>query len=273
MAYNNTIMKTTGRKVAIISGGSSGIGSHCALYLAKIGIAVYEFSRHDVYQENVTHIACDVTKAEEVKSGIETVMEKEGRLDMLICCAGYGISGAIEFTTEEDAKRQMEVNFFGMDNMVRSAIPYLRESRGSIVTVSSVAAMAAIPFQAYYSASKAAINAYTLALTNELKPFGIAVTAIMPGDTKTNFTAARKKNLNGNELYSERIARSVSKMEKDERNGKSAKEAGELIASVALSHTNKPVITIGASYQFIIFLLKILPFRFSNALIYRLYAK
>ena len=160
-----------------------------------------------------------------------------------------------------------------MDNMVRCAIPYLRESKGSIVTVSSVAAMAAIPFQAYYSASKAAINAYTLALANELKPFGIAVTAIMPGDTKTGFTSARKKNLNGNELYSERIARSVSKMEKDERNGKSAKEAGELIASVALSHTSKPVITIGASYKIVIFLLKILPFRLSNALIYRLYAK
>ena len=261
------------KKVALISGGSSGIGYACAGYLSKIGVSVYEISRREVRQENVTHLSGDVTDSASVKAALNSIMEKEGRLDCLINCAGFGISGAAEFTREEDAKAQFDVNFFGTVNMCREAIPYLRESKGHIVNVSSVAAIAPLPFQAFYSASKAAINSYSLALANELKPFGIRVCAIMPGDTRTSFTSARKKNYEGNSLYQERIARSVSKMEKDEINGKSAEDAGRLIASVALNGPAKPLITIGAEYKLIAFLLKVLPVRLSNALIGMIYAK
>lgn len=123
------------------------------------------------------------------------VVQAEGRIDLLICCAGYGISGAAEMTDPQDAHRQLDVNLYGMDAVVRAVVPQMRKQEtGRIVLISSVAGMLPIPFQLWYSVSKAAINAYTLALQNELKPFGISVCAVLPGDISTGFTAARKKS-------------------------------------------------------------------------------
>ena len=133
-------------------------------------------------------------------------------------------------------------------------------------------APAAIPFQAYYSATKAAINAWTAALANEVRPYGITVTAIQPGDIKTGFTAAREKSIAGDEAYGGRISKSVAKMEHDEQNGMDPGVAGAYIAKIALKDKPKPVYTIGFSYKAICVLLKLLPCRLSNWLIGKLYA-
>ena len=161
--------------VALVTGGSSGIGLCTAEALRAAGCRVYILSRREFKREGLTHLCADVTCEDEVRRAVDSLLDREGRLDILVNCAGFGISGAIEFTELSDAKRQMDVNFFGMVNVTRAVLPHMRRrGSGRIVNISSVAACAAIPFQAYYSASKAAINAYTLALTNEVRPYASA---------------------------------------------------------------------------------------------------
>lgn len=258
--------------VSIITGGSSGIGLATVKAMLRAGCRVYEFSRREFVYENVTHLSVDVTDEESVQKAVSKVFEAEGRIDVLVNCAGFGISGAVEFTELADAKRQMDVNFFGMVNVTKAVLPHMREAgSGRIVNISSVAAVASIPFQTYYSASKAAINSYTCALANEVRPFGLTVTAIMPGDIRTGFTAARKKSDAGNDAYAGRIERSVAKMEKDEQGGMDPDIAGRYICKIALKKRVKPIYAIGFSYKLLSWLCNVMPCRFKNWILGKLY--
>ena len=262
------------KKVAIVTGGTSGIGRATALALQDAGCTVYELSRRAEGVEGLHHIAADVTKEETVRAAVAEVMAREGRIDILVNNAGFGISGAVEFTDTEDAKALFDVNFFGMVNMSRVVVPIMRGAgRGRIVNLSSVAAPVPIPFQTYYSATKAAVNAYTMALANELRPFGISVCAVQPGDIKTGFTAAREKVMAGDDVYQGRIGRSVRRMEHDEQTGMSPEAAGAYIASVATRRSVKPLRSIGLKYKFFCVLAKLLPVRTLNWLVGLIYAK
>jgi len=261
-------------KIVLITGGSSGIGRAAAEYLAAKGCRVYEVSRRGESFGSVSHITADVTDETAVNRAVEQVIEAEGRIDILINNAGYGISGAAEFTTLKEAQRQLDVNFWGMVRMVKAVVPYMRkQGSGRIVNTSSVAAPIPIPFQSYYSVSKAAINSFTMAVANELRPFGICVCAVMPGDTSTGFTDARERSFAGDDVYSGRIRRSVSKMEKDERSGGSAASAGAFLGRVALSDSGKVLHTIGVFYTLAAALVKLLPATAANRLIGLLYAR
>lgn len=262
------------KKTVIVTGASSGIGRYTASVLAKSGHTVYDFSRRDIPLENVKHITVDVTDEENVNSAIKAVFEKEGAIDIVINCAGYGISGAVEFTNTPDAKNQFNVNFFGTVNINKAVIPYMRKKgSGRIVNISSVAAVAHIPFQTYYSASKAALESYTNALANEVRPFGISVTAVAPGDICTDFTKSRKKSYDGDDIYEGRILRSVSSMERDEESGMNPESAAEYIAKIALKNKVKPVYAIGVQYKFLSVLCKVFPCSFRNRVVGMLYAK
>ena len=259
--------------VAVVTGGSSGIGLAAARSLRDQGLAVYILSRRPFSEKGLHHICCDVADERQCAEAFASVLHKAGDVDILVNCAGFGISGAVEFTEPDEAKKQMEVNFFGCVNMTRAALSYMRQrGNGHIVNISSVAAPAAIPFQAYYSASKAAINAWSAALANELRPYGVTVTAVQPGDIKTGFTAAREKSVAGDEAYGGRISKSVAKMERDEQNGMDPAKAGAYIARIALKQHPKPVYTIGFGYNAICVALKLLPSRLANWAIGKLYA-
>ena len=261
-------------KVCIITGGTSGIGLATASAMRQKGYTVYELSRREKGVEGFCHIPTDVTDEAAVQRAMEQVLQREDHIDVLINNAGFGISGAVEFTGTQDAKRQFEVNFFGMDNMNRAVLPVTREAgRGRIVNISSVAGVIAIPFQAYYSASKAAINSYTMALANEVRPFGVSVCAVMPGDIRTGFTSAREKLHAGDDIYGGRIGRSVSGMERDELRGMAPETAGRYICSLATRRRVKPLYAIGLAYKFFCFLERILPVRPLSWLVGLLYAK
>lgn len=261
-------------KIAVVTGGSSGIGKCTADALLARGYLVYEISRRESERTDLCHMSADVTDETAIQAAITQIAKQAGKIDVLVNCAGFGISGAIEFTQIEDAKRQLDVNFFGMVNMCKAVLPYMREQKyGRIVNVSSVAAPVAIPFQAFYSASKAAINDYTCALANEVRPFGITVTAVQPGDIRTGFTAARKKSVVGDDVYGGRISRSVAVMEHDEQNGMKPETAGKYIAKIADKKRVKPLYTIGFSYKLVCVLCKLLPCGMQNRIIGKLYAK
>ncbi len=261
-------------KVVILTGGTSGIGQATVRQLRSQGCTVYEFSRRPA-EGDPFHTCVDVTDDGALKAAVDAVFEKEGRIDILINNAGFGISGAMEFTDPADAHRLMEVNLFGMDNAIRAVLPHMRRAgSGRIVNISSVAGVFAIPFQAWYSISKAAVRSLTMALYNEVAPYGIQVASVMPGDIKTGFTAARKKSTAGDAEYGGRISRSVEKMEKDEQNGMTPEAAARTIVKVALQKGRvKPCYAIGLSYKLLVFLDNILPCRMVRWLLYQLYGK
>jgi len=261
-------------RVAIVTGGSSGIGRCIAIALRDAGYTVYEFSRRNHPLEGIYHLDVDITDEERIRSAIESIMAEHDSIDVLVNCAGNGISGAVEFTELQDAKAQFEVNFFGMVNMNKAVLPIMRkQGKGRIVNISSVAAVAHIPFQTYYSASKAAIESYTCCLANEVKPFGISVTCVQPGDIATGFTNARRKSAVGDDIYDGRISRSVSGMEKDEQNGMKPETAGKYIAKISQRKSVKPIYTLGVGYKCLSVLCKVLPCRLRNWIVGLLYAR
>ena len=259
--------------VAVVTGGSSGIGLETALALKARGCRVYEFSRHGKDTPGVAHVDCDVSDETKVQDAVHAVREEAGRIDILVNNAGFGISGAAEFTDNAQAKKLLDVNLFGMVNCCKAVIPILREQGGGrIVNLSSVAAPCAIPFQAWYSVSKSAVSTYSAALGNELRPFGISVTAVLPGDIRTGFTAAREKNPAGDGVYGGRIARSVAVMEHDERTGMDPAAAGRYIAKIALKPgAVKPEYAIGFKYKFFVLLARLLPCGLKNWIIGKMY--
>lgn len=259
-------------EVIVITGANSGIGLECAKLFAKNGKRVYALSRRGGEDDKIIHIKCDVTDEKNVEKVFSDIFEAEGRIDVLVNNAGFGISGAVEFTDAEQAKKQFDVNFFGTFNCCKSVIKYMRQRKtGRIINISSMAAPLAIPFQSFYSASKAAINSLTLSLANEVRPFGITVCALMPGDVKTSFTQMREKEVSGKEVYGNTIVKSIAQMEKDEQNGMPPYEIAKAVYALSQKKRVKPLSTVGVQYKTFAALSKILPTSAVNRIVGMIY--
>jgi NAD(P)-dependent dehydrogenase (short-subunit alcohol dehydrogenase family) len=180
-------------QVVLVTGTSSGFGRRIAEALARDGHSVFASTRgSDAAVLGATHVTLDVTDAASVSNCVAAVMNA-GRIDVLINNAGLGIAGAIEDTSDDEARAQFDANFFGMHRMCRAVLPHMRrQGGGCIINMSSLAGQIAIPFQGFYSASKFAIEGYTEALRMEVRSFGVRVSMIEPGDFATAFTANRR---------------------------------------------------------------------------------
>ena len=267
-------MESKQKRTALVTGGSSGIGRCTAVALSKAGYIVYEFSRRDVPVEGVRHMCVDVTDEASVQEAVGQILLERGSIEILVNCAGFGISGAVEFTESEQAKAQFNINFFGTVNVSKAVLPSMRrQHRGRIVNISSVAAVAHIPFQAFYSASKAAVSSYSCALDNEVSPYGVRVTTVELGDIHTGFTQARQKTALGDDEYGGRISCSVSQMEKDELSGMSPEVIGIYIARIAQKKNCAPICVAGVKYKILRFLCKILPCTLRGKIVGSIYAK
>lgn len=264
-------MTDNGRIVAV-TGASSGIGLAAARLFRDRGDKVYCLSRTDPNENGIIFIHTDVTDEESVNGAFKRIGEENGRLDVLLSNAGMGVSGAAESTTMQAARRQLDVNFFGLHACVRAAVPLMREKGGTILATSSVAAVFAIPFQAFYSASKFAVNALILALANELKPFNIRVAAVMPGDVKTGFTKARIKAAD-DKNYGKSVEKSVAVMEHDEQNGMGPEMIAKKFVALSLKKHPKVLSTVGFQYKLFCFLGKVLPIRLQNFIVGKMYIK
>lgn len=261
-------------KVVLITGASSGIGKATASYFVSKGHKVYGVARRDFDIVGVNTVLGDVTQIDAVKSIVDYVIKKEGKIDILINNAGFGIAGAIETTNIEDAKKQFDVNFFGAVNMAQAVLPYMRKARqGKIINTSSIASEIAIPFQAFYSASKAALDNWSKALRLEVKDFGIKVSNILPGDIKTGFTASREKKADKASPYYEKESKSIAKMEKDEQKGMEPIKIAKKVYAIAKRKNPPYFVTVGCSYNAILVLKKILPTRFVMWVVSKLYVK
>ena len=265
-------------KVLVISGGSSGIGKATASFFAERGWCVFELSRHgesvrgDGKPGEIIHVSCDVCNEESTRAAIAEVMKQTDHVDVVISNAGFGISGPIEFTEMKDAAHQMDVNFLGAVRFTQAVLPVLRrQGYGRIIYTSSVAALLAVPYQSFYSASKAAINAFALALANEVREFGIRVSVMMPGDVSTGFTDAREKSAKGEDIY-RGANKAITTMERDERSGMSPKQMAELFYHIATCRSPRPQYVGGFEYRLFCLLDRILPKRLVNWIEYKVYS-
>jgi len=256
-------------KTIIITGASSGIGLVTGEFLVSKGYKVYGLSRSKGTSQLINYIACDVTKKEQVEKAFNEVGED---IHAVINNAGIGISGAVEYATSEDIKKIIDVNLIGVVNVCQVAIPYLRKTKGRIVNIGSVAGDLTIPFQTFYSVTKSAVNILTEGLYMELKPFKIKVINVMPGDTKTSFTNNRQKTDVVDDLYQERIKKSIERMEKDEQHGKKPITVSKVIYKMLKKKRPPLKIAVGFEYKLFVFLKRLLPNRLVNYILYKMYA-
>jgi len=284
MSYQRgaAIMESRYGKVVLVTGASSGIGKAIAERLANEGFRVYGTSRKAEGEEVIIEetasggffklINLDVRSNESAQKAAAYVTEKEGSIDILINNAGFGISGPIEETTPEEAISQFDTNFFGMHRMVRSVLPGMRErGKGLIINISSVAGLFALPYQAFYCASKYAVEAFSEALRMEVKDFGIKVSLIEPGDTKTGFTQNRYFCEGSKHSAYKRSQMSVEKMMRDEQNGPGPEIIANIVVRI-LKRKNPPVRVIaGFSYKLLVFLKRLLPSRLVVFLVSKIY--
>lgn len=275
------------KKTAIVTGASKGIGLATARMLAAEGYTVYGFSRTEGgLKTNTLHgkqdgqegsygketvnmtpdanpprwISCDVTDEKSIKAALGRVLEETGKIDVLVCNAGVGISGAAEFTPVGDYLMEMDVNVTGAVRCAQAAIPVMRKQGcGRIVFMSSLAAIFPLPFQSFYSVSKAALNAFSDALGIELAPFGIQTSAVMLNDVKTDFTENRRKTVTGDDIYDGRISKSVEKMEKSEQSGMSPQQVAKTVCAILRRRKLPSHKIVGVGNEFLGVLYRILP--------------
>jgi NAD(P)-dependent dehydrogenase (short-subunit alcohol dehydrogenase family) len=242
--------KNPGGKVVLITGASSGIGRTCAEYLAGKGMIVYGASRTlatgSAGPFQALHM--DVRDDQSVIQGVRQIHEQSGRIDVVINCAGYGIAGAVEETSPQEAMEQFDTNFFGVHRVCRAVLPLMRRQRdGVIINISSLAGLLAVPFQAFYSASKFAMEGMTEALRMEVRPFGIRVALIEPGDFKSEFPANRRNTADSvkSGVYHELLERCVGVMREEEKNGKAPYPVARLVERIIRDRSPRLRYTVG----------------------------
>ena len=269
-------------KVVLITGASAGIGLATAVQLMNKGVKVYAASRRGGNPQKsqngvgeLIHVKMDVNVETEIAAVVAQILKENNQLDAVICNAGNGIAGSIEDTSNEEMRYQLETNFFGAVKTIQACLPTFRaQGYGKIVTTSSVAAIVPIPFQAFYSAGKSALLVFMQALSIEVKPFGIQCCTILPGDTKTEFTSARKYNEKSklkSSAYLATMTKSVAIMEKDEQNGMKAETVANAMVKQVMNKKMKTMVIPGIQYQAICWLFNRLPASVSLWIVGKIY--
>ncbi|MBK8498030.1 MAG: SDR family oxidoreductase [Flavobacteriales bacterium] len=188
-------MSETVKKVVLVTGGSSGLGQAICTYLTRIGHTVYGTGRSvqtGAHEHGFALLPMDITDEVSIAHAVAEIVRREGHIDAVVNNAGVGIQGAAEDITPELAMRVLDTNVVGAHRVCRAVLPGMRARKsGLIINITSVAASFGLPYRAFYSASKAALERYGEALAIEVGRFGIHVVNVQPGEFKTNIAANR----------------------------------------------------------------------------------
>ena len=235
-------------KVALVTGASSGMGESTAILLSKQGYKVYGAARRTdkmkaLEANGVSVISLDITQDESIVKCVDTILKKEGRIDILINNAGYGSYGAVEDVSIDEARRQFEVNIFGLARLTQLILPSMRANKqGRIVNISSIGGKIYTPFGAWYHATKHALEGWSDCLRIETKPFGIDVVIVEPGGIKTPWGAIAAEHLketSGKGAYAEKANKTADNMAQMYASGKNLSEPELLAKEIVKAATVK----------------------------------
>lgn len=245
------------KKICVITGGTSGIGLEIAKIYKQSGNIVCVLAKEKNFDDE-NYFCVDISNEQQVKNAIEKIGEKFGHIDVLVNSAGFGLAGAVELTPSDEMQKEFEVNMFGTFFVNKYAIKYMKKN-STIVNIASACALFALPYRAFYCASKSAVDIYTKCLNMELANSKIRAISICPGDVKTNFSKNRVKVYETNERYGERIKNSIQKVEGNQEKRMSPVFVAKKIVKFANKKHPRPMYIIGAKYKLLYFLSKIFP--------------
>ena len=225
------------KKVILVTGASSGIGLACATAIQSKGHIVYGSARNTARLQGVSFkpVELDVTDESSVKNAIASIVKTEGKIDVLVNNAGNGVAGPAYTMSLANAKKQFDVNFFGVVSMCSAVLPgMINNKQGLVVNIGSLAGLFGLPYQSMYSASKYAIEGYSQSLRMELRNTGVKVVVINPGDFKTGFTGSREKTAFGmsNSALEAEYNAAVASIEKDENAGQHPDMIGNKLCKI-----------------------------------------
>ena len=267
-------------KIALVTGGSSGIGEATALALAETGYTVYTGARRvermaHLKEHGIRPLAMDVTDEESLQSAVSQIIASEGRIDVLVNGAGYGSYGALEDVPLSEARSQFEVNVFGATRLTQLVLPTMREQRsGTIVNITSMGGKIYTPLGSWYHATKFALEAISDCLRMELKPFGINVVVIEPGGIQTEWggiAAEKVRAVSGTGPYAPQgnaVAASLTS-ESTRRRSSSPELIGKTIAKAVTARRPRTRYAVGFGAKPMIFLHDVLPNRWFDGFILR----
>lgn len=251
--------------VVLVTGATSGLGKACAERLASKGFRVYGTGRNPTVSEpgSFVLLKLDIMDDASVGTAVREILAREGRIDAVVCNAGYGIAGSVEETPLSEAKAQFETVFFGTLRTIQAVLPSMRASGGGrILVIGSMAGLAAVPFQSLYSSAKFALEGLVEALRMETRGFGIRCAIVEPGDHRTGFTDARKKSAVPGSPYAPVMDRCLGVMEKEERNGADPGDMARLVERILRTDTPRVRYMVGPGFQKLAMVLKrLLPSR------------
>ncbi|TXD46413.1 SDR family oxidoreductase [Polaribacter sp. IC073] len=251
-------------KVVLITGASSGIGKSIAVFLSEKGYKVYGTSRNPIKSEKLPFelIALDVLKVDTITTAIDFIIKKEGRLDVLVNNAGMGITGPIEDTPTDKMRAVFNTNLFGTIDVMKAVLPQMRyQKAGTIINITSIAGYMGLPFRGLYSATKGALETITEAASMEVKPFGIKVVNVAPGDFATNIAAGRYHTpVFETSAYKENYQVNLDLMDAHVEDGMDPVEMAKAVYKIINKKNPKIHYKVGASLdKFSIVLKRILP--------------
>jgi NAD(P)-dependent dehydrogenase (short-subunit alcohol dehydrogenase family) len=236
----------------LVTGASSGLGAATAAHLAGLGHRVYAASRRGTVDPSsrARPLRMDVDDDSSVSEAVEEIRRIEGRIDVVVNCAGYGVAGPIEETPVAMAQAQFNTNVFGVLRVCQRVLPLMRQERsGLIVNVTSIAGALSLPFQGLYSATKFAVEGMSEALHAEVRPFGIHVVLVQPGDFRTGFTEARRTVATEGSAYAARSRHALETAARDERAGADPQQLARLIERIVGNNRPNRRYVVGPSSQ------------------------
>jgi short-subunit dehydrogenase len=271
------------QKNVLVTGAGSGIGHAIAIRLAEAGHAVIGTVRDPERAQALTAEAAatstslrflplDLSSTPAIAS-LVAEFEAAGPVDIVVNNAGNGVFGAVEEVDATLVARQFAVNVFGPLELTRALLPGLRASKGQVIWVGSLAGRISLPFQAHYSATKSAISSLSDALRMELRPHGVRVTCVEPGDFATGFTSARQVVSVASSPYAPQHARCLAAVEKQEREAPSPDWVANLVERLSRMSDPPARVPVGENARTLCFLLRLLPDRLRELIVRKTYAQ
>lgn len=258
------------KQVVFVLGGSSGIGLETIKLFLDNDYIVYNGSRTECPLTGITNFTVDISNPQTLTAAVEKILSEHGKIDIGIYCAGISIAAPADVTTRDDYSYLFEVNMFGAAEFVKSVVPVMKaHKKGRFIFVSSLAGEIPIPFEAFYSSSKAALNAYVTELNIELNQYNIYATAIVPGGVRTEFTQKRKIYSDGSQTQN--LENATQTLAEIEQQGLNPQKVAEAIFNQANKKRPDVICVVGFKNKMQYALSRILPQKASIGVIKMLY--